>query len=96
MRYITVNCGSTNLRLSLYEDGARISSVKRTAGGRDTARTGDSGFLRASFRDALAEIIAGAGLRESDVDIVLVSGTITSSVGIYHVHHIPAPAGIDR
>ncbi len=95
MRYITVNCGSTNLRLSLYEDGARISSVKRTAGGRDTARTGDSGFLRASFRDALAEIIAGAGLRESDVDIVLVSGTITSSVGIYHIHHIPAPAGID-
>ncbi len=95
MLFISVDCGTTNLRCRLCDsDGMRIlRETKRTAGGRDTALTGSNARLREALVDAVSEIVGTASDKRADIAAVICSGTITSAVGVYHVHHLPAPAG---
>ncbi|MBO7376988.1 MAG: 2-dehydro-3-deoxygalactonokinase, partial [Clostridia bacterium] len=95
MLFISVDCGTTNLRCRLCDsDGITVlCETKRTAGGRDTALTGSNLRLRAALCDAVSEILARPGEKRAEIAAVILSGTITSAVGVYHVHHLPAPAG---
>jgi len=94
MKYICVDCGCTNMRARLFDNGVKIDESRRKAGGRNTAFTGSNEFLKASLKDCLAELLEKTGTAENDVEIVLLSGTITSNVGVYHAHHTVAPAGV--
>ena len=49
--------------------------------------------MRAALCDAVSEILARPGEKRAEIAAVILSGTITSAVGVYHVHHLPAPAG---
>jgi len=93
MKYITVDCGCTNMRARLFEDGRLLHIVRKKAGGRNTALTGSNKFITDALRECLSTLCAEAGVHNSEIEIVLLSGTITSNVGVYHAHHRPAPAG---
>ena len=98
MHFISVDCGTTNLRCRLVDaDGIRmVCETRRTAGGRDTALTGGNARLRAALIDAVTEILSKSPVSREDIATVICSGTITSNVGIYHVHHLPAPVGVSE
>ena len=96
MYFISVDCGTTNLRCRLIDSDGIITvcETRRKAGGRDTALTGGNARLRAALIDAVTEILSKSPVPARDIATVICSGTITSNVGVYHVHHLPAPAGV--
>lgn len=93
MIFISVDCGCTNMRCRLFSDGELLSEIKIKGGGSTTALTGSNEVLKQNLRRGLRECLEKGGLQEKDVEIVLLSGTITSAVGVYHAHHRRAPVG---
>lgn len=93
---ITVDCGTTNMRCRLYEDKTLLYEVKRKAGVRNTAFDGTADFLRISLKECIEDILEKNSLKESDIEIILASGTLASDVGIYRgTTHAICPAGVD-
>ena len=90
---ITVDCGTTNMRCRLYEDKTLLYEVKRKAGVRNTAFDGTADFLRISLKECIEDILEKNSLKESDIEIILASGTLASDVGIYRgTTHAICPA----
>ncbi|MBQ9080198.1 MAG: 2-dehydro-3-deoxygalactonokinase [Clostridia bacterium] len=92
--FITVDCGTTNMRCRLFNDSTLMAEAKRTAGCRNTAFSGTSDFLRQSLKECIKELLDSGGLAESDIEAVISSGTLASDVGIYYIPHVIAPVGI--
>ena len=84
-RYITVDGGTTNTRLTLIDDG-KVLSVKKTAVG---ARNGREALISAikEAADEIAPDLIG-------IEAVIASGMITSEYGLVNLPHVTAPAGI--
>ena len=93
---ITVDCGTTNMRCRLFDNGTLICEVKRTAGCRNTAFTGSDNFLREALRDSLSDLAEKSGVGDDCIEAVICSGTLASDVGIYHIPHAIAPAGVNE
>ncbi len=88
---VVVDSGTTNTRVRLVRDGAVVRTLSRQAGARDTATDGHNSRIR----EALASMIGLLASEEADLGSVLLSGMITSNVGLLEVPHLLAPAGID-
>lgn len=95
MLFILVDCGTTNMRCKLIDSKTmdELGISKRKAGVRNTAFTGSNRFLKDALRDCIAELLEKTGKTEQDVRVVILCGTLSSNVGIYHVHHVATPAG---
>ena len=91
--FITVDCGSTNMRCRLFDGNTLLAEAKRTAGCRNTAFNGTSDFLRVSLKECIDELLSSQSLTEADVEAVISSGTLASDVGIYYLPHAVAPVG---
>lgn len=92
---IAVDCGTTNMRCRLYDGRKLIYETKRKAGVRNTAFDGNSNFLHDSLKSCIEDILNKNSLSESDIEIILASGTLASDVGIYHgTSHAVCPAGV--
>ena len=91
---ITVDCGTTNMRCRLFDGRTLLAQAKRTAGCRNTAFSGTSDFLRQSLKECIDELLTATGLRETDIEAVVSSGTLASDVGIYYLPHAVAPVGV--
>jgi len=93
---ITVDCGTTNMRCRLYDGRTLLYETKRKAGVRNTAFDGTADFLRISLKSCIEDILRENSLCESDVEIIIASGTLASDVGIYReTSHAICPAGVD-
>ena len=84
-RYITVDGGTTNTRLTLIENGKALT-VKKTAVG---ARNGREALISA-IKDIVDEIAPDL----IGIEAVIASGMITSEYGLVNLPHVTAPAGI--
>ncbi len=91
---ITVDCGTTNMRLRLYDNRSVTGEVKRKAGGRNTAFTGSSDYLKGELKTAIQDLLSETKTREDDIEIILCSGILASDVGIYYIPHAIAPCGV--
>lgn len=100
---ILVDCGTTNMRLRLYPTpkdareavGLRpLDEIKYRIGARDGVRESSSEILSSSLGRGIREICGGAGIDTSVVDAVICSGTLSSHIGIHHIHHVITPASI--
>lgn len=91
---ITVDCGTTNMRLRLYEGKKVLDEIKKKAGGRNTAFSGSSDYLRGELRSAILELLSRNSKSESEIEIILCSGILASDVGIHYIPHAVAPCGI--
>ncbi len=91
-RYVSIDGGTTNTRLSLVIDGKIIDTVKFPIG----ARVGitDKSALPSAVKLGIRELLEKNSLSESDVDKILASGMITSDTGLVSLPHITLPAGI--
>lgn len=94
--YIIIDCGTTNLRVTLL-DGQKqpVDTVRADGGVRHTAIDGDNSRLRRTLRDAIAALIEKNGLAPGGVLRCVAYGMITSNMGLLEISHVPAPASRD-
>jgi 2-dehydro-3-deoxygalactonokinase len=86
--FIALDTGTTRTRAWRLSEGNVLDEARADAGVRDTARDGSPSRLL----DALATVLSALD-PEGHVPI-LSAGMIGSSLGLGHVPHVPAPAGL--
>lgn len=94
MRIATIDTGTTNTRVRLWDNRSLASEGFAAVGVRDTAISGSTALLMSGVRQALVDALAAASWREADLDQVLAAGMITSNMGLWELPHILAPAGM--
>lgn len=94
MNILTIDSGTTNTRISLWQDGQVISVAAAQVGVRDSAISGSRTALADAVRDTIAVALAQAGVKPNEVGLVLASGMITSNLGLHELAHVRAPAGL--
>lgn len=91
-RYITIDGGTTNTRVTLVCDRVPIETVRIPLGAR--ACIDDQTALQNAIRAAIATLLSNHGLHETDITRVLASGMITCEFGLCTLPHLEAPAGV--
>lgn len=94
MGYLTIDAGTTNMRVRYIEDKEILSCVKVNAGVRVTAIDGNNQRLKTSLKNAIEESLQKADRNIDKVDAILASGMITSNLGLVEIPHLTAPVGI--
>ena len=92
--YLVIDCGTTNLRVTLLDENRRRIDMEKAEGGvRHTAIDGHNGRLRAMLRDSMAAVLSRNGYAAAQVERCVAYGMITSNMGLLEIPHVPAPAG---
>lgn len=89
---ITIDTGTTNTRVALFEGKNRIDQVKANVGVRDTSIDGNNLKLVNTISTAIEELKSKHSLQDSDIQAILAAGMITSNLGLHEVPHLVAPA----
>lgn len=92
---ITIDTGTTNTRVALFEGKSRIDQVKANVGVRDTSIDGNNLKLVNTISTAIEELKSKHSLQDSDIQAILAAGMITSNLGLHEVPHLVAPASMD-
>lgn len=95
MYIATIDGGTTNSRVYIWQNSVVIAQASRPVGVRNTAIDNNNSKLIDAIRAALNEALEKAEIEESRLDAILASGMLTSNVGILEVPHIPAPASVE-
>ncbi len=90
-RYITVDGGTTNTRMSLVVDGRVVGTKKYNVGAR--ASIDGKAPLIDAIRRGISELLSEGSLTEGEVDCIIASGMITSEHGLMELPHLKAPVG---
>lgn len=93
---ITIDTGTTNTRIKLFDQTKMVYDTKVNVGVRDTAISGSTMKLKDSIKGGLENLLRSFCIRESDVECVLASGMIGSNVGLLDVPHVTTPADIRK
>ena len=88
--YITVDCGTTNSRVGFMQGDRLADSISFHLGARSHAADPEG------YRAALSEALATLHTRNGEFDAVLVSGMLTSELGICPIPHLIAPVGLQN
>jgi 2-dehydro-3-deoxygalactonokinase len=96
MLILTIDSGTSNTRVKLWQDGRLLSKSFAEAGVRDTVITGSRQKLQMGVRQAILGAVEKAGIELHAVNLILASGMITSNVGLCEVPHVLAPAGMQE
>ncbi|MBQ4140975.1 MAG: 2-dehydro-3-deoxygalactonokinase [Clostridia bacterium] len=91
---ITVDCGTTNMRCRLFDEKKLIDQERALCGCRDRAFTGSSAILEENLSALIKTLLERNSLTESDIEVIISSGTLASDVGIHKIPHAVCPAGI--
>lgn len=91
MYIMTIDTGTTNTRVCLWDEAKVITLAKRSIGVRNTSIDGHNGKLRFAISEAIQEILLQQKIGFEDIQIVLASGMITSNLGLVDVPHLTAP-----
>ncbi len=95
MYYITIDCGTTNSRAYVVDEGGHIyGKATRQVGVKDTAETGSRDRLRTGLREIVAQAVAVSSVPRQDIRAIFSSGMITSEIGLHEIPHISAPCSL--
>ena len=92
---ITIDTGTTNTRMMLWQNSKKLSEYKASVGVRDTSIEGNNQKLKNAIRQGFQTLLSQNNLQEQDIDTVLASGMITSEVGLCEIPHLTAPVSVD-
>lgn len=95
MGYLTIDAGTTNMRVRYIEENEIRASIKVNAGVRLTAVDGNNHRLKVSLRDAITGTLVKADRSLNDVEGIIASGMITSNLGLIEIPHLTTPVGIN-
>lgn len=94
MNIITLDTGTTNTRITVWENATPVYQASQAVGVRNTAISGNKSALENSVKNTIAEALQQAGLYLAQIDLIVASGMITSNVGLIELGHLMAPAGL--
>ena len=89
-KYITIDGGTTNTRVAFVQDGAVLGQIAFHLGARH--HRDDPTAYRGRLREAVAQLAAQWG----EFSAVLVSGMLTSDMGLCPLTHQVAPVGVQE
>lgn len=93
---ITVDGGTTNTRVALWDEKKQLLSVVKSGiGVKDSAREGSNEKLKKAVKSMIEELIQQTGITFNEIDAVYACGMLTSNVGIMEVPHLIAPVGVE-
>lgn len=92
--YITIDGGTTNMRISLVNNGHVVDTLKYSVGAKDGVE--DKTVIKKTVKEGITRILSRNAMRESDITRILASGMITSESGLFPLEHIYLPAGIEE
>ncbi len=92
---ITIDTGTTNTRVALFDGKQRVDLVKTSVGVRNTSIDGHNQRLLNTIAEAVSEIKLRQKLNEEDIDAIIAAGMITSNLGLLEVPHLIAPVSLD-
>jgi 2-dehydro-3-deoxygalactonokinase len=92
MFIITIDTGTTNTRVCLWNKYEFVASIQKPVGVRNTSIDGNNTQITQSISDAFAELLLKQKIDDSAIRLVLAAGMITSNLGLVEVPHLIAPA----
>lgn len=95
-KIITIDTGTTNTRVTLWEDQTVLAHAACEVGVRDTAISGNREKLQRGVHDTIATCLAQVHIPAEQIDLVIGSGMISSNLGLFELPHVLAPAGISQ
>lgn len=94
MNLVTIDTGTTNTRVMLWQDGKKVAKVVRSAGVKSTSITGSKDTLHQTIKSAIDEILSEAKVTLNDDIKFIASGMITSNLGLAEIPHQSAPVSM--
>ena len=91
---ITIDAGTTNTRVSLFEGKKRIGIVKAEVGVRNTSIDGNNTQLLSTISQAISQLTLENNVANEDIEAILAAGMITSNLGLVEVPHLVAPVSL--
>jgi len=92
MKNLVIDCGTTNLRVTLLDEDKKVlGTVKADGGVKHTAIDGHNGRLRTLLRESIEQVLSQNGCTAADVGRCVAYGMITSNMGLVEIPHLPAP-----
>jgi 2-dehydro-3-deoxygalactonokinase len=96
MNLAAIDCGTTNSRIYIVNDGEEVVARNaRKLGIRDAVISGSNEILRNGLKEMLYQALEQADIELADIEFAISSGMITSEIGLMEVPHLWAPVHID-
>ena len=95
MLIATIDAGTSNTRVFLWQDTTILAEAQMPIGVRHTAIDRHNKKLTAAVRDTLREAARKAGVTMDDIACILGAGMLTSNVGLKEIPHLAAPISLD-
>ena len=92
--YITIDGGTTNTRISLFDGQKTIDKLSFNIGAK--SNIDNDTLYKNTIRDGILKILSDNSLKRSNISRILASGMITSEFGLLKLDHITIPAGIEK
>ncbi|SEG37906.1 2-dehydro-3-deoxygalactonokinase [Vibrio hangzhouensis] len=93
---ITIDTGTTNTRVALFDGKQRVDQVKANIGVRNTSIDGNNQQLVTTIANAVSQLKQSHSLQDTDIEAILAAGMITSNLGLYEVPHLVAPVSLSN
>ena len=88
--YITIDCGTTNTRITLIANGVFKDKLKFNLGANNKE---SKAALSKTIKQGIKDILKTNNLSPKDISRVLASGMITSEFGLVNLPHMKTPIG---
>lgn len=93
-KYITVDTGTTNTRISLIDNKEIIDTLKYKIGVGDVKK--DPVILKGTVKYGIEAILKENELSQREIECIIACGMITSELGLCHLEHVVLPCGIEE
>ncbi|MEH6533544.1 MAG: 2-dehydro-3-deoxygalactonokinase [Photobacterium frigidiphilum] len=91
---ITIDAGTTNTRVTLFDGKQRLGIVKAAIGVRNTSIDGNNSQLVSTISQAISQLKQEHNIVDKDIEAILAAGMITSNLGLVEVPHLIAPVSL--
>lgn len=91
---ITIDTGTTNTRVKLWDSDTMIDEIRSSIGVRNTSIDGHNQKLVETISSAVKTLKERHHLQVSDIEAILAAGMITSNLGLVEVPHLVAPVSL--
>lgn len=96
MYVVTIDTGTTNTRICIWQNNKIVAKSSRSVGVRNTAISGSTQDLIVAIKEAIDEAFSQIEITPKDQITYLASGMITSNVGLHEIPHLIAPVGLNE
>lgn len=87
---ITIDSGTTNTRLKLF-DGKKLVCEKKIHAGAENSGIGGNVVLKQAIKKGVSSILTEQNLMDDNIQKIIASGMITSELGLIFIPHLKAP-----